>query len=129
MDDTNLIPLLQKSFHVSLGATSALIEALQDPEKREENLAKLQLDFDDLAQEWAAKGAVTEAEARNFVDNVLSQTVEQVEHQASPETPASQQTASTSMRDLGVQSELQGLTAQLAAIRTELEKLNEPPQT
>lgn len=128
MDDTNLIALLQKSFHVTLGATSALIEALQDPYKREETLARLRLDFNDLAQDWAAQGAVTESEARMFVNNLFHQSSPTSDSQEITTRTATQETAATSMQNLGIQSELQSLTAQLAAIRTELEKLNQSSQ-
>jgi len=127
MDDTNLIALLQKSFHVTLGATAALMEALQDPHKREETLARLRLDFNDLAQDWAAQGAVTESEARMFVNNLFHQGGPSGPQDATPGT-ATPETVATSMQNLGIQSELQGLIAQLAAIRAELEKLNQPPQ-
>jgi polyhydroxyalkanoate synthesis regulator phasin len=128
MDDTNLIALLQKSFHVTLGATAALMEALQDPQKREETLARLRLDFNDLAQDWAAQGAVTESEARMFVNNLFHQTSQQSDIQDTAARTATQETAATSMQNLGIQSELQSLTAQLAAIRAELEKLNQSSQ-
>lgn len=128
MDDTNLIALLQKSFHVTLGATAALMEALQDPHKREETLARLRLDFNDLAQDWAAQGAVTESEARMFVNNLFHQTSQQSDTQDTAARTATQETVATSMQNLGIQSELQSLTAQLAAIRAELEKLNQSSQ-
>jgi len=128
MDDTNLIALLQKSFHVTLGATAALMEALQDPQKREETLARLRLDFNDLAQDWAAQGAVTESEARMFVNNLFHQTSQQSDIQDTAARTATQETVATSMQNLGIQSELQSLTAQLAAIRAELEKLNQSSQ-
>jgi polyhydroxyalkanoate synthesis regulator phasin len=128
MNDTNLTTLLQRSFHVSLGAATALVESVQDPYKREENLAKLRLDFHDLAQEWAVKGSVTESEARGLVDGLFSQLGNRFETSARSQAPASQEEASTAMRNLSIQSELQGLTAQLAAIRAELVKEDPSPQ-
>lgn len=128
MDDTNLIALLQKSFHVTLGATAALMEALQDPRKREDTLARLRLDFNELAQDWEAQGAVTESEARRFVSNLFQQSSPSSSVQEASESSATPETVATSMQNLGIQSELQSLTSQLAAIRTELEKLDQPPQ-
>jgi polyhydroxyalkanoate synthesis regulator phasin len=128
MDSTSLIQLLQKSFHVTLGATASLVEVLQDPLKREQNLSKLRLELTELAQEWSEKGEMTEVEARNFVNNLLSQSESQLSStQSTPETSSS--SATTSVADPNVQLELQELTAQLGAIRAELEKLQNEPNT
>ncbi len=122
MNSETLIHMLQKSFRVTLGATSSLIEVLQDPQKRNENLTKLQQEWSQLSEEWADKGAVTEQEARNFVDNLLSQ------RSGTGTTAASSYASSTTTPTASpdIQIELQELTAQIAAIRTELEKLRNP---
>lgn len=126
MDSTSLIQLLQKSFHVTLGATASLVEVLQDPQKRGQNLSKLRLELSELAQEWSEKGEMTEVEARNFVNNLLSQSESQPSStQFTSETSSSM--SATSVADPSVQLELQELTAQLAAIRAELEKLQNEP--
>lgn len=122
MNPNNLTDLLQQGFRVTLGATASLVETLQDPQKRDQNLDALQSELSYLATEWAEKGEMTEQEARNFVDNLLSQ----LHNQRTSSTPeASSPTATTSNESAPpeVQLELQELTAQLAAIRTELEKL------
>lgn len=123
MDSNHLTQLLQKGLRVTLGATASLIEVLQDPEKREQNLAQLRSDLSQLAEEWDAKGAMTEQEARNFVDTLIEQrNRQQAQSSYDPTTQASTATATpTAPPDL--QLELQELTAQIAAIRTELEKL------
>lgn len=128
MDSTSIIQLLQKSFHVTLGATASLVEVLQDPQKRGQNLSKLRLELSELAQEWSEKGEMTEVEARTFVNNLLSSSESQPSStQFTPETPSSVST--TTAANPNVQLELQELTAQLAAIRTELEKLQNEPNT
>ncbi|WRH68773.1 MAG: hypothetical protein RSE13_11910 [Planktothrix sp. GU0601_MAG3] len=73
MNAEQLTNLCHQGFQVTLGATSSLIEILQNPDKRNENLGKIQSQFSELAQEWAEKGKTTEQEARNFVDTILSQ--------------------------------------------------------
>lgn len=126
MNSDSLVQLLQKGFRVSLGATAALIEILQDPQRREENLSRLRLELTELAEEWAAKGEMTEQEARNFVDTILKPrsgaTETEYDRSATSENPSSPP-ASTAAPD--VQVDLQELTAQIAAIRSELEKLRE----
>lgn len=125
MNSNNLTELLQQGFRVTLGATASLVETLQDPQKRDQNLDAFQSELSYLATEWAQKGEMTEQEARNFVDNLLSQ----IRNQRTSSTPeASSPTATTPTESAppDVQLELQELTAQLAAIRTELEKLRDP---
>lgn len=56
MDTEQLTDLFHQGFRVTLGATSSLIEILQNPDKRSENLGKIQSQFSELAQEWAEKG-------------------------------------------------------------------------
>lgn len=118
MNSDIVVDMLQKGFRVTLGATASLIEVLQDPEKRQENLAKLSQDWSQLSEDWAAKGIQTEQEARSFVDSLVSQ-------QQSSTTAASPPsgTATTPTAPPDVQLELQELTAQIAAIRAELERL------
>jgi polyhydroxyalkanoate synthesis regulator phasin len=119
MNPDNLIQIAQKGFRVTLGATTALVESLQDPLKREENLSKLNSDFGQLTEEWAAKGEMTEQEARNFVDTLLAQKSNPYANSG----PASPSGATTPVADPTVQVELEELTAQLAAMRAELERL------
>jgi polyhydroxyalkanoate synthesis regulator phasin len=115
MNSETLIQLLQNGFRVTLGATASLIEVVQDPQRRQENLSKLRQEWSELSEEWAAKGESTEQDARNFVDTVLSQRRAQSPYPSTPTTPTP--TAPS------VQTELQELTAQIATIRAELEKL------
>lgn len=125
MNSDNFIQLLQKGFHVTLGATTSLIEVLQDPQKRDENFSKLGAEFNELAQIWAEKGEITEQEARNFVDNMLKQN--QQNQDASSGSYSNNDiidiSATTSETPGNIKEDLQELTAQIAAMRAELERL------
>ena len=118
MNSDTIVEQLQKGFRVTLGATASLVETLQDPDKRSENLTKLSQEWSQLSADWAEKGAETEQEARSFVDTILSK---QQGSSSSAGTAASPETASTTSPS--IQLEIQELTAQLAAIRAELERL------
>lgn len=119
--------LVQKGFRTSLGAASFLVETLQDPNKRDENLQKLNsnfnsMDFSQLTEEWAEKGETTERDARTFVDGMLQQRVR--ENTTNPDNLSdfpSNDPAENVVRS-NLQEELQELTAEIIALRTELEQ-------
>jgi polyhydroxyalkanoate synthesis regulator phasin len=125
MNSDNLIQLLQQGFRVSLGATTSLIESLQDSQKREETLSKLmRSEFSQLTEEWAEKGEITEREARNYVDALLHQQTSQTTAETSGTTYTSPTTPpTTTVAAPDVQLEIQELTAQIAAMRAELEQM------
>lgn len=138
MDTIDLEKLLQRGYYVTLGATSSLIEVIQDPTKREENFRRLGRSFDEITQELAEKGVTTEAEARSYVDKFIAQQV----NSTTPDTESvglttvtttaktiddtvvdnasdqSDNKVKASMRD-----EIAELTQQLASLRSELEQL------
>ncbi len=122
MNDT-VLQLLKRGFRVTIGATATLIEVLQDPQRREQNLSRLRRELDQLAQEWAEKGEMTEQEARSFVDTLIAQ------RRADSDRAASEAIVTTTAVPVSPPSsevlELQELTAQLAAIRAELAHLQE----
>ncbi len=127
MNYEKLPQMLQTGFHLALGATSFLIETLQDPMKREENLEKLKSDLGVLADDLLEKGEMTDREARNFVDTIFSgqnerenTDSESVSHQQS-NSPIGNPPDSVTQSD--VQLEIQELTAQMVALRTQLENL------
>lgn len=123
MNSDTVLRLLQKGFRVTIGATATLIEVLQDPQRRDQNLSKLRLELDQLAQEWAEKGEITEQEARSFVDTLMAQR-RNVSDQAASETTVT--TIATPVVSPPTEVlELQELTAQLAAIRAELALLRQ----
>jgi polyhydroxyalkanoate synthesis regulator phasin len=127
MTSDNFTQLLQKSFRITLGATAALVETLQDPYKRTENFSQLRTELEQLTTEWAAKGEITEQEARNFVQQLWDQLGNK---QSSPTADSSvEPSVRTPVENVAppdVQLELQELTAQIAAMRAELEKLQNP---
>ncbi len=123
MNSDHLTQLLQQGFRVTLGATASLVETLQDSQKRNQNLSDLRSELNHLTQEWAEKGEVTEQEARNFVDTLLNQLSNQPPSPTSTPSPDTVATTLTQTTPPAVQLELQELTAQIAAMRKELEQL------
>ncbi|AFY69015.1 hypothetical protein Pse7367_0713 [Thalassoporum mexicanum PCC 7367] len=132
----DIATILQKTFHVSLGATASLVEMLQDPEKRTVTVETMLSDIDKFTAELAAKGAVTEVEARNFVDSFISDQINKPDAPAgSTETgDASEATVDTAANEVGdrpgagdesVESDIKDLTEQLAALRSELENIRQ----
>lgn len=117
MDSQQPIEFLKKGLHVTLGATTSLVESVQDPLKREENLAQLNLGFDELTHIWEEKGAVTESEARQFFDNVIATST-------GAASPSNTSTASNNMGnfDATVADELKELTQRIIEIRESLSK-------
>ena len=123
MNSNNLLDFLQTGLRVSLGATTSLVETLQDAQKREESLSQLQSDLSQKVTEWAEKGAITEQEARRLIEQIWRQQG-QAERSPETETPSdAPDVPPTTVTSHSTQREIEELTAQLAAIRTELEKL------
>lgn len=117
---------VQKGFRTSLGAASFLVETLQDPNKRDENLQKLNsnfnsMDFSQLTEEWAQKGEITEREARTFVDNMLQQKGSQSSNSDNLSDFPRKATNDNLVRS-NLEEELQELTAEIIALRTELQQ-------
>jgi polyhydroxyalkanoate synthesis regulator phasin len=126
MNSNNLLDLLQTGFRVSLGATTSLVETLANPEKREENLSQLRLELTQRVTEWAAKGEITEQEARTFIEAILRQQTNPGRSSATSAPTDAGMTPPNPVAAPNVQLEIEELTAQIAAIRTELEKLRDP---
>ncbi|MGL5080344.1 MAG: hypothetical protein ACRC8A_02540 [Microcoleaceae cyanobacterium] len=126
MNADSLTQMLQKGLHVTLGAVSSLVEALQNPQRREEDLEKIQSQLNQLAEEWAEKGAVTEQEARNFVDTLLARRQDtQSYSRPNSSGQSTATTASATVADPEPVENIQELTTQIAALREELERLRE----
>ncbi|MFZ1029076.1 MAG: hypothetical protein WAN66_22980 [Limnoraphis robusta] len=126
MNADNLTQIIHQGFRVTLGATSSMIEMLQDSQKRSENLEKIQSQWTQLAEEWAEKGEQTEQEARKFVDTLLEQQTNSATTEPTASTYSSPMTTTTSVsvsQPTNSAQELQELTAQIAALRQELERL------
>ena len=139
MDTIDLGKLAQKGYYVTLGATSSLLEVIQDPIKREENLRLIGRNLDEVTQELANKGVSVEAEARSYVDNFIAQQVNGTASNSSESTGLTTvtTTAKTVEDDLNItiatkadqkvkasmRDEIQELTQQLANLRSELAQM------
>jgi polyhydroxyalkanoate synthesis regulator phasin len=135
MDTIDLEKLVQRGYYVTLGATSSLIEVIQDPIKREENLKILGRSFDEITQTLAEKGVTTEAEARSYVDSFIAQRVSG--KSTTDEESAGLTTVTTTAKTVddnvsekpdqkvkaSMRDEIAELTQQLASLRSELEQL------
>jgi polyhydroxyalkanoate synthesis regulator phasin len=128
MNPDSFVQLLQRGFRITLGATSSLLETLQDPQKRDANLSELKTKWSQQAEDWATKGAVTEEEARNFVDRLWQQRPSGM-RTTSSNPPSNPVTVTTPNPDPQAQSEIQDLTAQIATLRAELENLRSNPDS
>ena len=126
MNSNNLLQLLQTGLRVSLGATTSLVETLQDPQKREENFSQLRSELSQRVTEWEEKGLITEQEARSFIEMMLRQQSNAGGSSTTGTSSNTVTTQSTPAASPNVQLEIEELTAQIAAIRTELEKLRNP---
>jgi len=123
MNSNHLVDLLQTGFRVSLGATTSLVETLQDSQKREESLSQLRSELSQRVTEWAEKGAITEQEARSFIEQIWRQQSAPGRSPATETSPDTYAAPPTTAAAPNAQLEIEELTAQIAAIRTELEQL------
>ncbi len=129
MNADSLTQILQQGFRLTLGATSSLVEMFQDPQKRSENLEKLQTQWHQLAEEWAEKGEQTEQEARKFVDTLLAQ--QPYSGDSTSETSSTSSTSSaipttaTTVTQPDSVQDIQELTTQISTLREELERLQD----
>lgn len=130
MNTDTLTELLQKSYRVTLGAASSAVEAIQDPERAAADFSEIGTDWERLADKLEVRGALTEKEARNFVEGVTSQMPEPF-RSASPFTPGAPAeprtvtTVATPVVDTELKSEVESLTAELIAMRQEIEALKQ----
>lgn len=127
MNVDNLTQVLQTGFRVTLGATSSLVEMLQDTQKRNENLEKIQSELSQLAEEWAAKGEITEHEARRFLESLMNQQSSGFSRPTEPTGPSSVQvtTPQSAAPDSSSVAEIQDLTQEIAELRSELENFKD----
>jgi polyhydroxyalkanoate synthesis regulator phasin len=117
MDPDTLFQMVQKGFRVGVGATTSLVEGLQNPQVYQQNWDKLNTNPDQLLTDFAQKGEVTERDARTLVDQIIG-------HRFG-NRPASEMTVTTTAVTIApdVQAELRDLTQQLVALREELQQL------
>jgi polyhydroxyalkanoate synthesis regulator phasin len=112
----------QKGFRVTLGATATLLEAIQDPQSSSQRFSDLGGDVNRLAETLETKGEVTEREARQFVDSLLSQLPSPFFDGSASSIPTVD-TVATPVSDPTVQNDLAALTQELADIRQAIEDL------
>ena len=129
MNTDTLIELLQKGYRVTLGAASTAVEAVQDPQRTADDFSAVGTDWQRLADKLEVRGALTEKEARNFVEGMMSQMPESFRANfPSSETasaPKTVTTVATPVVDTQLQAEVESLTAELIAIRKEIEELRQ----
>ncbi|MGG6294452.1 hypothetical protein ACQ4M4_08515 [Leptolyngbya sp. AN02str] len=123
MNPDDIFQTIQKGFHVTLGATTEVIESIQNAERREQTLTKLKSNPNQLADELAAKGQETEREARTFVDSLFQQPSSSTSGNYGPGTTPNVGMPTTNPE---TEAELKELVVQIAAMRAELEKLRNP---
>jgi len=129
MNPDSLLELIQKGYRVTLGAASTAAEAVQDPQRVSDEFSAIGTDWERLADKLEVRGALTEKEARDFVEGVTSQMPEPFRSASSPFTqsqspmPPTVTTIATPVIDTELQAEVTSLTAELIAIREEIEAL------
>lgn len=128
MNSNSLLDLLQTGFRVSLGATTSLVETLQNPQKREETLSEMSTQLSQRVTEWAQKGEITEQEARRLLEEMLGRQANPGRSTATEAPPDTSTAPPSPPTSPNTQLEIQELTAQIAAIRAELEKLRDSGQ-
>jgi polyhydroxyalkanoate synthesis regulator phasin len=128
MNFDTISELIHKGFRISLGAMSALAEAVQDPQKSSETFSEIGTDFHRLADELEVKGALGEQEGRQFVETVSQQLFNALGSNPFSSEPASETTittVATPIADASIQAEIKSLTEQLSSIRAEIEHLKD----
>lgn len=116
MNPETVLQTLQKGFHTTLGAAAFVADLVQHPDQRDEKLNRVKNEWEQVTQEWAAQGEMTEQEARTFVERMFNQ---QSASQSGSYTPPGP------VAPPDVQADLKDLTEQISALRAELEKLRQ----
>ena len=119
MNNNNPSRLLQQGFRIAVGAVTSFVETAQNPEKRAEAIADLQLEIAQKTREWAVKGEIAETEARRIIEELVRQRNRSQNSNRSYDNPAPTETQTN------VNSGLQELQDELVALRIELEKMRE----
>lgn len=125
MNPDTLSQTLQKGFRVTLGATASLLEALQDPHTSSQRFSEIGNDVERLTEELEVKGEVTEREARQFVDSLLTQMPNPFGSMGTTSSGQTVNTVATPVADASIQAELEALTLELTAIRQDIETLKQ----
>ncbi len=107
-----LLETAKQGFHITVGAATSFLETVQNPQKRSEVLSQIQLELSQKAQEWSEKGAVTEQEAKAFINNLFNQNTGGKPPSGSVDNP-------------NTSNGLQELKEEIIALRLELEKMRQ----
>jgi polyhydroxyalkanoate synthesis regulator phasin len=130
MNTDTLLELFQKGYRVTLGAASSAVEAVKDPQRAADEFSEIGTDFQRLTEKLEVRGALTEKEARDFVEGVVSQMPEPLRSVSSnfsqnPTMPKTVTTVATPVVDAGLQAEVEALTAELITMRKEIDELRQ----
>ncbi len=120
MNNNNLIQVVQQGFRIAIGATADCVETLQNPQKRAEAFSEIQTELQQKTQAWSIKGESTEQQAKEFVENFISQ---RGWSSNKTSTTASSTTSTANSTSSNPNSGIQELTAEIIALKLELEKL------
>ncbi len=121
MNNNNIfLETAQKGFHITVGAATALIETVQNPQKRSETISQIQSELNQKAQEWSEKGAVTEQEAKTFLNDLIQQ-----QPWSKKQTSTTNSSNNTYSSNQDVHGGLQELKEDIVALRSELEKMRQ----
>jgi polyhydroxyalkanoate synthesis regulator phasin len=121
MNPDQITETLQKGFRLAIGAGASFVESVQDASKWDENMQRLTTDFESLSLEWEQKGALTEQEARGALDSWMSQ--QGFANGAAGSDYKTVNTTAAPVVTQDIEADLKELTAQVSALRTELEQL------
>jgi prefoldin subunit 5 len=121
MNSNTIVELLQQSVRIAIGATTSLVETIQDPQKRNSVLSDFQQELNQRSEQWSQKGEETEQEARKVIEKFFNR-------QSSSNIPTSNNSASgsSSSNNKNIDNELKELTEQIVALKKELEELRKP---
>ena len=121
MNSNNFADVMSQGFRISVGAATSFLETIQDPQKRAVALSDLQTQLQERTREWSEKGELTELEARRLIEEWL----QQQQNKDQNKDTDSNNTATTTKTSA---SQINELTEQIIALRTELEKLRNSPE-
>ncbi|MFP4133280.1 MAG: hypothetical protein ACLFQP_08010 [Halothece sp.] len=121
MDNQNqVLKIVEQGFHVTLGAISVATETLQNEQQRSRLVADLQEELNQRAQEWEQKGETTAREAREFVEQFITQGGDTSSQGETTSTRSNSSATPTSSTSNDVPSRLQDLTNEVATLREEM---------
>ncbi len=114
MENTDIGKVLSRGYYITLGAIATLLDTWQSEPKRQQVINAVQSNLERLLQELADKGVSTEAEARSYVDRLVSR-----QGASQPQTVDTQATT-VPPDDI---AELKELTRQVMELRAELARM------